>query len=820
MSINERFRNVLRGLKNRFSATRGPKPPRATLERKPDGRGGRVAATELIHDDPITSPDEDLLDAASVAKRLARVVADWPGEQSLVVGIFAPWGIGKTSTIRLLEHYLREPPFNDRVTVVRFNPWLYRDADALLRSFFATLREATGNTRLLSVEGAKDLASALDAIGSVVGAAGAAIASHHGGDAAAAAASVKSTVAVGRAYLTSGEVTLEVERERARTVLRRLADREPPARLVMLIDDLDRAEQGEVRMMLRLIRVVADFPAITYVCAADFDRTARIVAQDGGEDGKQYLEKIFQVSVPLTGASRSRIQSLVASGIDDMFAGTPASPAGGIEAAFERRRLELRTTLMWRIQSLRDRARLLNAIRLLLLSGDDALEVDPVDACLVSLLSTFYPSLIERLRRNEEFLLGTGSFRSLLRTSGGKDKEHADARARTLGSIIYGEARVVEESDRDPEDVGVHSLGDRTPVSRVLEEHALLEVIRALFPNVLSAGGVSGDEQVGYRLQNRICSPSRFERYFLFGRRPEEVSDQSTDRLLEEAGSPAGGDDAAMLVRQSLVNISATQRSDLFERILDRRGRLTASTSKAIAESVGSIAMEGDLAADEALRFLVRLANYRTEGKTDFDRSPEDLARAEAAANAIRNLVETSGETWEAVWLAGEAMRAMVSNLITDTGRMRPNAGNDAPSWLRAIAASGKERARRHIQSGRDPFAALPIRDFSDVFWRWRDILWIDGEDLSALRDYLSDASNTQGRLPQILAAFFNYSPAGPTDPKSPADLRLLLGQVWNEKEAISKARAAAESPSIDDPHSVVKRFVAILEGGAMVGSP
>jgi hypothetical protein len=431
-------------------------------------------------------------------------------------------------------------------------------------------------------------------------------------------------------------------------------------------------------------------------------------------------------------------------------------------------------------------------------------------------LSAFYPSLVERLRRNEEFLLGTGSFSALLRTSGGKDKEHAEQRERTLGSFISGESRSMNEGQLDPEDVGVHSPSAANPASLALQEAALYATLIALFPHVLKAGDLTREVQERLRIDNRICSPDRFERYFAFGSRPDEVSDESTATVIaaaDEAGKGATRSSATDLFLQTLAAYSKSQRTDLFERILDRRADLTPSATLTIADGVASLAVDEELRGDEALRFLLRLSGYRPGRVGEAEMTEDELAKAEACASAIKNLVDKATETWESVFLAGEATRALVANRILDDGRLRSGMGESVPSWIREIAVSGLERLRRHVGGGRDPFEKLTLRDFAEVLWRWRDIAWIENENLSELRDYLRQASKDTARMPQLLAAFFNFSPAGPTDPRSPSELRAALQQVWSEKEAMERARAAEVTPRGEDTFNVVGRFISILSG-------
>ena len=63
----------------------------------------------------------------------------------LVVGVFGPWGSGKTSFITLARPEFRKA----NVPVLDFNPWLFSGADQLVGRFFTELSAAMGETSTL-----------------------------------------------------------------------------------------------------------------------------------------------------------------------------------------------------------------------------------------------------------------------------------------------------------------------------------------------------------------------------------------------------------------------------------------------------------------------------------------------------------------------------------------------------------------------------------------------------------------------------------------------------------------------------------------------
>src|SRR5262249_10955374 len=71
-------------------------------------------------------------------KRIAGVIAKRKESGSVVIGIYGPWGDGKTSVLNLIT---RELQMEANVVAIRFNPWRFTDESQLLRNFFVMLAD-------------------------------------------------------------------------------------------------------------------------------------------------------------------------------------------------------------------------------------------------------------------------------------------------------------------------------------------------------------------------------------------------------------------------------------------------------------------------------------------------------------------------------------------------------------------------------------------------------------------------------------------------------------------------------------------------------
>ncbi|WP_049975842.1 P-loop NTPase fold protein [Azospirillum sp. B506] len=262
-------------------------PPEAAVNHRPDR--------------PIKSPADDRLGRDGFVARLARALVTSDGRASgVVVGLTGPWGSGKSSLLNLLQAEIeRQHP---AAVVVRFDPWLVSGRDDVITQFFAELLATitmvgTANGRhgdMLRDLGAKlagyakDLAPAAGLFSVVPGV----------GMAAAGAVRVAETL------LTRDRSLAAQHRELADM----LTGVDVP--IVVLIDELDRVEDAEVRAVAQLVRAVADFPGISYLLAYDRSRVIEALGDKNSERGAAYLEKIVQLEIPLPVAVRSETQGL------------------------------------------------------------------------------------------------------------------------------------------------------------------------------------------------------------------------------------------------------------------------------------------------------------------------------------------------------------------------------------------------------------------------------------------------------------------------------------------------------------------------------
>lgn len=297
-----------------------------------------------------TETDTDFLNYSEIAELIAELIAD-EKLLPLSLGVFGGWGIGKSSTLNLVERILRES--GDKHLIVRFDAWLYQDFDdarAALMSVISTallsaapdgLKKQAGQLikrvnklRLLGMlaEGGAALMGmpAFGAAGKLVQAGGkmfdGKIDDKEGEELGEAAGKLGDEAG----KLVSPAVEKEPSEEIAAfrrdfgEVLGRL-DR----KLVVFIDNLDRCLPSNTIHTMEAIRLFLFLPKTAFVIAADEDMVRHAVSAHFRDPGERhvtdYLDKLIQmpVFVPRPGVLelRAYITLLIASrAMDDQAA--------------------------------------------------------------------------------------------------------------------------------------------------------------------------------------------------------------------------------------------------------------------------------------------------------------------------------------------------------------------------------------------------------------------------------------------------------------------------------------------------------------------
>ena len=266
-------------------------------------------------------------------------------------------------------------------------------------------------------------------------------------------------------------------------------------RIIIFIDDIDRLEKENIRLLFRLIRLNADFSNTTYVLSLDRDNTERTLSgiQDASNDsGRKYLEKIVQVGFDLPPASPALLEDLFFQELNKVL-----SVVSQNDLDKESLQELYLNALRHLIKTPRDIIRYINGLRLNLsqLMG----EVNIVDFIGLEALRTFSPDVFTFIRDNKDILAPKSSILSSTRTE--NIKQFLEERFKKL------------------------NVANNSPISRIFS---------FLFPDFVSIVGAMSYKMLymDYRKGKRICSPEYINRYFYLSVSKGEVTESEMQTIL------------------------------------------------------------------------------------------------------------------------------------------------------------------------------------------------------------------------------------------------------------------------------------------------
>lgn len=671
----------------------------------------------VFHDGPISSADEDELDVVPFVKRLVRPLLEWPAQESLVLGLYGSWGQGKSSVLKLLRSELEKSPVHVAAIVVPFNPWYHSSEAGLLFSLFGTIAEEIGSAPLLPDDARKAVAKGFRAFGKVAGPVATMIAPHGGGFLVGPAAQAAADL------LSGGQANLEKEKKKlAKSLLQLKTESTYPTRVIVLIDDLDRLDDSEVRAMLKLVKAVADLPNISYVLAVDDIRVRQVLTSEHSDSyGQSFLEKIVQVPIQMPTVSVARLEDIVKGGVTAIIREASGDPTYEVFPESDYATLDFYAdTIGRRVRTLRDRARLLNTLRFMLLAGDSRLDIYAEDALLVAFLQTFYPDVYRRIARNKELMIGQVSERDRLRAEAGHAAEVKVERARALNQVVTG---VADPSKNESLMAALHSAGmseeDVTTVDNV---------IKRMFPNAENAFEWDDGSTGRMRRDNRVAHPERFDRYFKLQAPPGEVSDELIDKFLRDLreqltlAKPAADERQAVADLFKTSGMTGESSGSFAVKLVDRVALIPAVECVRVARGIEQAA--ADLEGSDVQRILRALAMRASSVAPEADRAARagnDRDTGEILAISLRLVPDLL----DCLRTAGAYIAGKFSGVILSNG-VKTDVLKEALGLLAGRIAGGESL-----------FEARSPRDAMNIVWNWRDLLRLSGQDLQAIQVYM-----------------------------------------------------------------------------------
>ena len=475
-------------------------------------------------DQPINTPADDLLGRDSFARSLAEAILNYDSCDNLVIGLFGAWGSGKTSVINMAVGHLQSlpAPADRKPIVIRFNPWNFSDQNQLITEFFRQLShvlEKPDYVAKTKKAGEKlgmysKFFSPLKFVPGIGQYADLALGLLQG--AASAAAS----------YAEAMKQDISTTRNELNAILAEL-----PYKIIIVIDDIDRLNNTEIRQIFQLVKALADFPNTVYLLAFDKEVILRALAKVQEGPGLEYLEKVIQVPFEIPPISWTELETLFFSKLDEI-----------IELSDEEWDQThwgnlYQSGIKHLIQNIRGVNRFVNVFRF----GYKALKgkVNPIDLIALTAIQVFIPDLYSGIRENKDLFVGIWE------------------------SSDYGR----DESARERAKMRCDNLVNA--VSHV-ESTLIKDFLQRLFPRLQSvySNYYHGNWQLAeWRRTGRVCSPENFDIMFRLSIPKGEVSREEMKSLLNTAsGFESFSDTLRALIEDGRITRFLTLVEDYTER--------------------------------------------------------------------------------------------------------------------------------------------------------------------------------------------------------------------------------------------------------------
>ena len=429
-------------------------------------------------DKPITTASEDKLERSNFSKTFAKTIFELEQIDTFTVGLFGKWGSGKTSIVNMMLselQSLKEKNHSDTI-IVRFEPWHFTDSTQLICQFLIRLADEFKDPK---TEKLSKIGQALTKYSSAFE-----------------LAECIPIPYVNTAISKVGKFSLDIIGKKLQKNIEQkdiLKQKEYVVellkknnkRILIVIDDIDRLSNEQIRQVFQLVASVAKFPNTTYLLVFDKEIVIKALEKVQEGAGNDYLEKIIQVPIQIPELKGDKFFQLLFEKLDEIIHNYP-------DVTFNRERWNklFNACIAPFICTIRDINRLLNLIQFKF-SGIPS-DVDFSDMVALASIEINLPKVYNWIKSNK--VLVTGSV---------YDWSEAFGRKKTSQEWYdkYNKEFIPLINDNNEKTYSVDNA---------------LKCVAALFPPFGTKIGVSFEtvDRKDSRKNNYIFNEDKFDRYF------------------------------------------------------------------------------------------------------------------------------------------------------------------------------------------------------------------------------------------------------------------------------------------------------------------
>lgn len=428
---------------------------------------------------------DDLLNRKKLARKISDYILSYKDIEPLTIGIIGKWGSGKSSLINLilcyLEFEIKNNPLDKDYIIIHFNPWFFSNQENLYLQFFKLIIEkitthgyekyslferATTHRRSifkkLKIETLDEYVNFL-----------------------------QSNQTVPDNIMTYGLNSNQIESYYSLLAHKEFCDEyfeDSKYKIIVIIDDIDRLNDKEIKKVITLVKSLADFKNFIYILSFDKDIVAKSLATLQSDKGDKFLDKIVQIPINVPEVNQSRMDMIIFNELSEIYNSRLNNFINK-----DKDLMEILPYLTVFIKDLRDLKRYKNMLNFYINNFDDELNID--DFFVLLALQVFESKIFSILPK----------YKDILTTHRRKFMVDSIKKETTANFNKYVKNNLIN--------VDLESMN---------------KVLNYLFPE-LKSSNFSIDELTQ---NNRIGSSHHFYKYFSFSLESNDVSVTLLDNLI------------------------------------------------------------------------------------------------------------------------------------------------------------------------------------------------------------------------------------------------------------------------------------------------
>ncbi|MBN1384065.1 MAG: hypothetical protein JW983_04180 [Elusimicrobia bacterium] len=480
----------------------------------------------ILPDYPIQSKENDRLKRAPLALKVADLISSFRGSESFVIGIEGKWGAGKTSFINMVLESL-----GNKIFYFVFNPWNFTDQSSLLKDFFSTF------SNIEPVAKQKNLKNKFSGYAKKLSDYGFQGINLH-----------IITFNPLQKFLNRSLMDIRDELNKNLVGLKK--------KVVVVIDDIDRLDIDETKLIFKLVKLTANFPNTVFLLAYDRTRVEeRLTIEKDGFEGNEYLKKIIQVSFNLPEPDTQDLRKILFNDLDETINGVYGE--FNLIGEDEKRWHEILYAGFGNLfKTIRDIKRYISSLRLnwSIVDKDD---INIVDFIAIEAIRVFSPRFYSAISSNRSLFTGTSNLYA------GLNSVDDEAAKKTR----YNE--LLQEIQKEIKE----------PINRIC---------KMLFPQLDFVSRYGSDLESTWRIKRRICADERFGFYFQLGIPAGAISESEVANLIKTLSKKKNFSD-------NIIRFNKENRlRPMLSKMLDHIEELTVEQSEVVISSLWDLEKQID----------------------------------------------------------------------------------------------------------------------------------------------------------------------------------------------------------------------------------